>query len=69
LISVIVKAGTLMTVVIVYIDPADEERRDVVNEGQFMTSGVGRGDGGKIKVQSPLHTIVCGPEPQIEGGK
>ena len=58
-----------MIVVMVYMTPADEERREVVKEGQLITSGVGRGDGGKMKVQSPLHPMLCGPDSQIEGGK
>jgi hypothetical protein len=38
-ISVIVKGEILMTVVLVYIAPLDDESRVVVNAGQLMISG------------------------------
>jgi hypothetical protein len=53
-----VNGAILITVVFVRIDPAVEESRVVVRAGQLMTSGVGRGDGGIMKVQSPLHPKV-----------
>ena len=62
-----VKCGTLMVVVMVWIEAPEEDSRVVVRSGQVMVGVKVNGYGGRTSIQGGLHDIEGFPDVQIEG--